>query len=70
MLSSNLDVSEMFVERQAQRSSMHSRHLNEQLVRVLKTIGYFIGEIYFDANPLSFFGLTHNEGCSAATEWI
>src|SRR5881227_3359069 len=43
MLSSNLDVSEMFVARQAQRSSMHARHLNEQLVRVLKTIGYDVG---------------------------
>src|ERR1700761_4489643 len=39
----NLDVSEMFVDRQAQRSSMHARHLNEQLVRVLKTIGYDVG---------------------------
>src|SRR5665213_1260672 len=43
MLYSNLDVSEMFVNRQAQRSSMHARHLNEQLVRVLKTIGYDVG---------------------------
>src|ERR1700749_3959042 len=43
MLKSNLDVSEMFVEREGQRSSMHSRHLNEQLVRVLKTIGYDVG---------------------------
>src|SRR6201984_408489 len=43
MLSSNLDVSEMFAQRQAQRSSMHARHLNEQLVRVLKTIGYDVG---------------------------
>jgi ornithine--oxo-acid transaminase len=43
MLKSNLDVSEMFVERQSQRSSMHSKHLNEQLVRVLKTIGYDVG---------------------------
>src|ERR1700761_4674173 len=43
MLNPNLDVSEMFVERQAQRSSMHSRHLNEQLVRVLKMIGYDVG---------------------------
>src|SRR5262244_2007582 len=43
MLSSNLDVSELFVQRQAQRSSMHARHLNEQLVRVLKTIGYDVG---------------------------
>src|SRR3982075_809307 len=43
MLYPNLDVSEMFVDRQAQRSSMHARHLNEQLVRVLKTIGYDVG---------------------------
>ena len=33
----------MFVDRQGQRSSMHARHLNEQLVRVLKTIGYDVG---------------------------
>ena len=43
MIYPNLDVSEMFVDRQAQRSSMHTRHLNEQLVRVLKTIGYDVG---------------------------
>ena len=43
MLYSNLDVSEMFAERQAQRSSLHTRYLNEQLVRVLKTIGYDVG---------------------------
>jgi ornithine--oxo-acid transaminase len=33
----------MFVDHQAQRSAMHTRHLNEQLVRVLKTIGYDVG---------------------------
>src|ERR1700751_3431719 len=43
MLSSNLDVSKMFVKRQEQRSSMHARYLNEQLVRFLKTIGYGVG---------------------------
>src|SRR6185437_14419389 len=43
MLYPNLDVSEVFVERQSQRSAMHVRHLNEQLVRVLKTIGYDVG---------------------------
>src|SRR5436305_6608106 len=43
MPSSHLDVSGLFVERQAQRSSLHARHLNEQLVRVLKTIGYDVG---------------------------
>ncbi|MEA2941770.1 MAG: ornithine--oxo-acid transaminase [Bradyrhizobium sp.] len=43
MLYPNLDVSEMFVDREKQRSTLHSRHLNEQLVRVLKTIGYDVG---------------------------
>jgi ornithine--oxo-acid transaminase len=43
MQSSNLDLSNVFVARQAQRSSLHARYLNEQLVRVLKTIGYDVG---------------------------
>src|SRR6202008_3385752 len=41
--SSNLDMSGLFIERETQRGSMHARHLNEQLVRVLKTIGYDVG---------------------------
>jgi ornithine--oxo-acid transaminase len=43
MLSSNFDVSEMYAARESQRSAMHTRHLNEQFVRVLKTIGYDVG---------------------------
>src|SRR5947199_2935590 len=43
MLNPNFDVSEMFGARESQRSSMHARHLNEQFVRVLKTIGYDVG---------------------------
>ena len=43
MPSSNLDISGLFMERETQRSSMHARHLNEQLVRILKTIGYDVG---------------------------
>src|SRR5947207_4454847 len=43
MLGSNFDVSEMFAERESQRSAMHTRYLNEQLVRVLNTIGYDVG---------------------------
>ncbi|MDR3469640.1 MAG: aspartate aminotransferase family protein [Xanthobacteraceae bacterium] len=39
----NLDVSEMFAARQAERGDLHGRFLNEQLVRVLKTIGYDVG---------------------------
>lgn len=43
MLNPNLDLSEMFNAREAERGAMHTRHLNEQLVRVLKTIGYDVG---------------------------
>lgn len=43
MVYPNFDVSEMFIAREGERSSMHARHLNEQLVRVLKTIGYDVG---------------------------
>jgi len=39
----NLDLSEMFAARQAERSDLHASYLNEQLVRVLKTIGYDVG---------------------------
>ena len=42
-LDSNFDVSEMFAARESQRSAMHTRYLNEQFVRVLKTIGYDVG---------------------------
>ncbi|MGP9810152.1 aminobacteriohopanetriol synthase HpnO [Rhodopseudomonas sp. NSM] len=38
-----IDVAELFADRESQRSAMHTRHLNEQLVRVLKTIGYDVG---------------------------
>src|SRR6202012_5561713 len=69
MPSSNLDISGLFMERENQRSSMHSKHLNEQLVRVLKTIGYDVGfqkgqgQYLFDRDgaryldPLSGFGV-------------
>lgn len=43
MMKSNLDISEMFADRQFQRNALHTRYLNEQLVRVLKTIGYDVG---------------------------
>ena len=71
MLSSNLDVSEMFVERQAQRSSMHARYLNEQLVRVLKTIGYDVGfqkgqgQYLFDRDGAKYLDLLSGFGVFA-----
>src|ERR1700675_3832014 len=71
MLYPNLDVSEMFVDRQSQRSSMHSRHLNEQLVRVLKTIGYDVGfqkgqgQYLFDRNGARYLDLLSGFGVFA-----
>src|ERR671936_950214 len=43
MHSPDPDMSELFADRQAQRSALHNRYLNEQFVRVLKTIGYDVG---------------------------
>ncbi len=37
------DIAELFAEREADRYQLHSRHLNEQMVRVLRTIGYDVG---------------------------
>src|SRR3954453_733945 len=71
MPSSYLDVSGLFVERQAQRSSMHARHLNEQLVRVLKTIGYDVGfqkgqgQYLFDRDDARYLDLLSGFGVFA-----
>src|ERR1700742_1375953 len=68
---SNLDVSEMFVDRQGQRSSMHTRHLNEQIVRVLKTIGYDVGfqkgqgQYLFDREGVGYLDLLSGFGVFA-----
>src|SRR5947208_5762535 len=43
MHSPNPDMSKQFADRQAQRSALHNRYLNEQFVRVLRTIGYDVG---------------------------
>ena len=37
------DTAGLFERRERERFTMHSRHLNEQMVRVLKAIGYDIG---------------------------
>jgi ornithine--oxo-acid transaminase len=38
-----IDIAELFESHESERFSLHSRHLNEQMVRVLRTIGYDIG---------------------------
>jgi ornithine--oxo-acid transaminase len=37
------DMAALFAQRESERYAMHSRHLNEQMVRVLRTIGYDVG---------------------------
>jgi ornithine--oxo-acid transaminase len=37
------DFAALFTAREADRFEMHTRHLNQQMVRVLKTIGYDVG---------------------------
>lgn len=39
----DLDIASLFAEREAERYALHTRHLNEQMVRVLKTIGFDVG---------------------------
>src|SRR3954465_14802930 len=37
------DLVSLFAEREGERYALHSRHLNEQVVRVLQAIGYDVG---------------------------
>jgi ornithine--oxo-acid transaminase len=37
------DFAQLFAQRERNRYAMHARHLNEQMVRVLKAIGYDVG---------------------------
>src|SRR5436305_8031826 len=38
-----IDIAALFDSHESERSSLHTRHLNEQMVRVLRTIGYDVG---------------------------
>jgi ornithine--oxo-acid transaminase len=38
-----INIAELFEEHESERFSLHNRHLNEQMVRVLRTIGYDVG---------------------------
>ena len=38
-----LNAAQLYAENDADRYEMHARHLNEQMVRVLRTIGYDVG---------------------------
>jgi ornithine--oxo-acid transaminase len=61
-------IAALFAERQADRYDMHSRHLNEQMVRVLRTIGYDVqfcrgtGQYLFDASGARYLDLLSGFG--------
>ena len=38
-----LDIGTILAEREPERYALHTAHLNEQMVRVLQTIGYDVG---------------------------
>jgi len=39
----SLDIANLYADSEADRFAVHTRHLNEQVVRVLKTLGYDVG---------------------------
>jgi len=39
----HLDMAHLYAQNEADRYETHARHLNEQMVRVLRTIGYDVG---------------------------
>jgi ornithine--oxo-acid transaminase len=39
----SLDIAALFAEREGERYALHMQHLNEQMVRMLKIIGYDVG---------------------------
>ncbi len=61
----------MFVEREHDRYSMHASHLNEQMVRVLRTIGYDVGfcrgsgQYLFDRRDVRYLDLLSGFGVFA-----
>ena len=63
-------IAAMFAEREGHRYDMHSRHLNEQMVRVLRTIGFDVqfcrgkGQYLFDAAGARYLDLLSGFGVS------
>ncbi len=62
------DILSLFAEREAERYTLHARHLNEMMVRVLQTIGYDVGfcsghgQYLFDRAGLRYLDLLSGWG--------
>ena len=66
-----LDAAALFAEREAERYALHTRHLNGQMVRVLKAIGFDVrfragrGQYLFDENGKRYLDLLSGWGVFA-----
>lgn len=71
-----LDIERLFAEREAERYALHARYLNEQMVRVLKTIGFDQayrrgqGQYLYDRNGQQYLDLLSGWGCSRSAATI
>jgi ornithine--oxo-acid transaminase len=65
------DLAAMFAEREDERFALHSKHLNEQMVRVLRAIGYDVGfcrgqgQYLYDRNGAQYLDLLSGFGVFA-----
>jgi ornithine--oxo-acid transaminase len=66
-----LDVAQLYAENDADRYEMHGRHLNEQMVRVLRTIGFDVafnrgaGQYLYDRSGTKYLDLMSGYGVFA-----
>jgi ornithine--oxo-acid transaminase len=67
----SLAIAELFAEREAERYSLHTRYLNEQMVRVLKTLGFDkgyrrgVGQYLYDRHGEQYLDLLGGWGVFA-----
>jgi ornithine--oxo-acid transaminase len=67
----SLDIAKLYADSEADRFATHTRHLNEQMVRVLKTLGYDVGfcrgtgQYLFDRNGAKYLDLLSGYGVFA-----
>src|SRR5471030_2834311 len=67
----SVDIKELIATREAERYQLHTRHLNEQMVRVLKTIGFDkryvrgVGQYLYDPNGERYLDLLSGWGVFA-----
>jgi ornithine--oxo-acid transaminase len=67
----SLDIAKLYADSEADRFAVHTRHLNEQMVRVLKTLGYDVGfcrgtgQYLFDRKGAKYLDLLSGYGVFA-----